>query len=62
MFIDTNEKSIISLEETCEQLQIGKSSLYQLLRSGELKAFRIGRNWKIPSSSIAEYIDKQCNK
>lgn len=62
MFIDTNEKSIISLEEACEQLQIGKSSLYQLLRSGELKAFRIGRNWKIPSPSIAEYINKQCNK
>lgn len=59
MYDYENKSSIISLEDACEQLQIGKSSLYQLLRSGELKAFRIERNWKLPASSISEYIKKK---
>lgn len=56
-----NENPIISLEDACEQLQIGKSGLYHLLRTKQLKAFKIGRNWKIPSTSINEYIQNQCN-
>ena len=55
------ENSIISLDEACELLQISKSSLYQLMRSKELKAFKIGRNWKISRSCITEYIHNQCN-
>ena len=39
-----------------ELLQIGKSTAYQLLDSGEIKAFRIGRKWKIPKSAVYEYI------
>ena len=34
---------IITVEELMELLQIGKSTAYQLLDSGEIKAFRIGR-------------------
>ncbi len=47
---------IITVEELMELLQIGKSTAYQLLDSGEIKAFRIGRKWKIPKSAIYEYI------
>lgn len=59
MFEETNENYILTIDEACEQLRIGKSGLYQLLRSNQLKSFRIGRNWKIPQSSITEYIKKQ---
>ena len=47
---------IITVEELMELLQIGKSTAYQLLDSGEIKAFRIGRKWKIPKSAGYEYI------
>lgn len=60
--MDNDENLIIDLDTLCEQLRIGYSTAYRLLRTGEIKAFRIGRNWKIPSSSIAEYINKQCKK
>lgn len=61
MYDEINNEYILNLEEACEQLKIGKSSLYQLMRNKELKAFKIGRNWKIPASSITEYINQQCN-
>lgn len=48
---------ILTTEEVMELLNIGKNALYKLLASGGLKAFRIGRNWKIPRKSVDEYID-----
>lgn len=48
---------ILTTENVMELLNIGKNALYKLLASGKLKAFRIGRNWKIPRKSVDEYID-----
>ena len=52
---------LITLDELCEVLMIGKNTAYKLLASGEIKSFRLGRNWKIPRDSVAEYIRKQSN-
>lgn len=53
-----NPYYILSAEEAMEELQIGKNAIYDILRSGELEGFKIGRNWKIPRKSIDKYIDK----
>ncbi len=45
-------------EEVMDYLNIGRNSLYALLNSGEIKAFRVGRNWKIPRKSLDKYIDE----
>ena len=47
---------ILTVEELMELLNIGKNTAYTLLDSGEIKAFRIGRMWKIPRKSVYEYI------
>ena len=52
-------KNEISL---CEILMIGKNTAYSLLKSGAIKSFKINRIWKIPRSSIDEYITKQIKK
>ncbi|MBE6106815.1 helix-turn-helix domain-containing protein [Anaerovibrio lipolyticus] len=54
--MDKEPTPILSLEELCEQLSIGKNAAYELLRSGKIKAFRIKRIWKIPQTSVNEYI------
>ena len=51
---DNNE--IIKFEEVMEYLNIGKSTLYKLLRSGEITSFKIGKVWKIPRQSVEDYI------
>ena len=50
---------LVNVEELCEMLSIGKNAAYKLLSSGELKAFRYNRVWKIPKQSVIEYIIKQ---
>ena len=53
-----NEYDILTPEEVMDYLNIGKNSVYTLLNSGELKGFRIGRNWKIPRKALDLYVDK----
>ncbi len=50
------EQPLMTLEELCEALMIGKNAAYRLLKEGKIKAFRIGRIWKIPRSSLMEYL------
>ena len=55
-----NEYSdLVTVEDLCEMLSIGKNAAYKLLSSSQLKAFRYNRVWKIPKQSVIEYILKQ---
>jgi len=49
-------KEILTVEELMEYLNIGKNSAYALLENGKIKAFRIGRIWKIPRKAVEDYI------
>ena len=50
---------LLTAEESCEVLKIGKNALYELLRTGVLKGYRNGRVWLIPKQAIVEYIKTQ---
>ena len=50
---------ILSVEEACELLRIGRSNLYDLLGAHKLKAFRNGRIWRIPKQAVKGYILEQ---
>ena len=54
----TENNEIMQFEEVMEYLNIGKNTLYGLLKSGELNAFKIGKVWKIPRKSVDEYINQ----
>lgn len=54
MFEQYND--LITVEELCEMLSIGKNAAYKLLSSGELKCFRYNRVWKIPKQGVTEYV------
>lgn len=47
---------ILTTDEVCEALKIGKNALYDLLNKGELKALRNGKTWRIPKVAVQEYI------
>lgn len=50
---------LLTTEEACEVMKIGKNALYELLTSGKLKGYRNGRVWRIPKDAIVEYIRTQ---
>lgn len=67
MIIDLTKESIIMLDiynelltidDLCETLMIGRNTAYRLLNSGSISAFRIGRCWKIPKSSVQDFLQR----
>ena len=55
MFEDYND--MITVEELCYMLRIGRNKAYELLRSGRIGVFRDGRLWMIPKVAVIEYIN-----
>lgn len=51
----TNTKTL-TIRELCSTLSIGRNTAYTLIKTKKIKAFKIGKNWKIPTSSLEEYI------
>lgn len=47
---------LLTIEDLCEVLMIGRNTAYRLLSSGAIRAFRIGRCWKIPRSAVNEFL------
>jgi len=47
---------LITIDELCEILDIGRGKTYHLLNLGEIKAMRIGRVWKITKEAVERYI------
>ena len=50
---------ILTIPELCEVLTIGRNRAYELLKTGQISAFQLGRNWKIPKIALEEYLKKQ---
>ena len=57
--MDNLNSELITIDELCEALMIGKNAAYKLLASGELKCFRLNRVWKIPKQCVADYVLNQ---
>ena len=54
-----NTKDILTLKELQELLHIGKNTALRLVQSGDIEAFRVGKQWRIARNSIVMYIKKQ---
>lgn len=54
MYNDPNE--LVSIDELCNILSIGRNAAYQLLNTKKIKAFKIGRVWKISRLAVEEFI------
>ena len=50
---------VVSIDELCDMLKIGKNKAYYLLRSGTIGGFKEGRIWKIPKFVVVDYIQKR---
>lgn len=50
---------ILTVKDVLKILKIGMNTLYKLLNSGELYGKKIKRIWRIPKTSVIEYISKK---
>ena len=49
---------VLRVEDLMPLLSIGRNTAYDLVRSGQIRSFRIGRCYRIPKDSVVEYLEK----
>ena len=58
MVILRNTADILTVPEVRDILYIGKNKLYELINSGELTGFKVGRSWRISKSALFDFIER----
>ncbi|MFF0136807.1 excisionase family DNA-binding protein [Streptomyces sp. NPDC005227] len=47
---------LLTVEEAARRLRIGRTTCYQLIRSGELESIPIGSLRRVPADAPAQYV------
>lgn len=48
--------TLLTFDEAKAALKVRRTKMYELLRTGELKALKVGKLWRIERASILEYL------
>lgn len=48
---------LLTVEETADRLNVGRSTTYSLVASGELESIKIGKLRRVPESAVQKFID-----
>lgn len=51
---------LYSVEEAAEALRLSRSTLYELIRSGQLRSVKFGRRRLVPVDALDEYVAAAC--
>ena len=57
--LEWNGDAVMTLEEAAGFLKVSETTVYQLVRSGELKARKVGREWRILKSQLVGYLKEE---
>ncbi|MFV2104653.1 helix-turn-helix domain-containing protein [Micromonospora sp. LOL_024] len=52
-----NSPDLLTVTDVMARLQVGRHTVYDLIRSRRLRSVRIGRCRRIPARSLAGYLD-----
>lgn len=50
---------ILTIDDLAEALKIGTTQAYKLVRSGKIRAFKEGKDWKISKTALITYVREQ---
>ena len=52
---------VMKVADLMPVLCIGRNTAYELVRSGQIRSIRVGRNIRVPKEAVAEYLSQQNN-
>ncbi|SCL25427.1 helix-turn-helix domain-containing protein [Micromonospora inyonensis] len=55
----TTDNRLYTIDEVCDLFRCGKSTIYKLMDSGELRSVKIGALRRIPVKAADEYLARQ---
>lgn len=51
--------TLLTAAEVADQLRVSTMTIYRLIRSGELPAVRVGRNYRVRKADLDAYLESQ---
>lgn len=57
-----NEEKYISIPQLAKLLGISRIAVYQKVKSGQIKALKIGRNYAIPMKYVTQILGSELNE
>jgi excisionase family DNA binding protein len=52
------DRLLNSVQQVCARTGLGRSSIYELMQSGQLTSVRVGRRRLVPESALADFLDR----
>lgn len=49
---------MLTVEQLAIYLSISKNTVYKMLRERKIKGKRVGKDWRIPTIRVAEYLER----
>lgn len=49
---------LMTIQQVCAALCLSRYTVYALIRTGQLKAKKVGRDWRITQENLAEFINR----
>lgn len=53
-----DDDEVLDVDGIAERLQLAPKTVYQLLRSGELPARKVGRQWRITVRALSNWLEQ----
>lgn len=50
-------KDVLTVDEVCNALSMGKNTLYRLLKKGIIKSIKIGRKYFVPKVCLIDFVN-----
>ena len=54
----TSSRLLLKVEEVAEILNVGRSTAYHLVLTGEIESITVGRLRRVPAQAVSEYVDR----
>jgi len=54
----TDDQLLVTPEEAARRLSVGRTTIYELMSSGELQSVNIGRCRRVPVSSLSSFVSR----
>ncbi|MDA8217420.1 MAG: helix-turn-helix domain-containing protein [Chloroflexota bacterium] len=53
---NNGKSAVLTVEEAAQYLRVHEQTVYQLLRTGQLKGAKVGRVWRIHRASVDAFL------
>jgi excisionase family DNA binding protein len=53
-----DSRLLFTPEHAADRLDVGRTTIYALMASGELRSVKIGRSRRVPAAALEEYVTR----